>query len=48
MKNTPITHPIPEEYSKDSYVACSEQKLLDDKEEPWLFYGEDEDFVDSG
>ena len=44
MRNFPTDQPIVEEQSEDSYAAWLERKRSDDKE-PWLFLGEDEDFI---
>ena len=44
MRNFPANQPIVEEQSEDSYAAWLEKKRSDD-EEPWLFLGEDEDFI---
>ena len=44
MRNFPADQPIVEEQSEDSYAAWLERKRSDD-EEPWLFLGEDEDFI---
>ena len=44
MRNFPADQPIIEEQSESSYAASLERKRSDD-EEPWLFLGEDEDFI---
>ena len=46
MRKFPAEQPIVEDQADDSYAAWLERKRLDD-EEPWLFYGEDDDFITS-
>jgi len=44
MKNFSADRPILDNQSEDSYIALPDQTQQHD-EEPWLFYGEDEDFI---
>ena len=46
MRNFPEDRPILESQSEDSDIAWLDRKEQDDKE-PWLFYGEDEDFINA-
>ena len=46
MRNFSADRPILNDQSKDSYVAWLDRKQQDEKE-PWLFYGEDEDFINA-
>jgi len=46
MKNYPVKRTILEPQSEDSYIASHDPKKLEDKD-PWLFYGEDEDFINA-
>jgi len=44
MSKFSADQPILDDQSEDSYMAWLDRKCQDDKE-PWLFYGEDEDFI---
>ena len=44
MRNFSADRPILDDQSEDSYIAWLDRKQQDDME-PWLFYGEDEDFI---
>jgi len=44
MKDFPADRPILEDNSEDSYISWLDRKQRDDTE-PWLFFGEDEDFI---
>jgi len=44
MNNFSADQPILDDQSKDSYIAWIDRKQQDDQV-PWLFYGEDEDFI---
>ena len=44
MRNFPDDQPILDKQSEDPDAAVLERQRLD-HEEPWLFYGEDEDFI---
>ena len=46
MKNFPVNGPILDNQSEDSYIAWLDLKQQDENE-PWLFYGEDEDFINA-
>jgi len=46
MKNFSADQPILDNQSEDSYIAWLDRKQKDDRE-PWLFYGEDEDFINA-
>jgi len=46
MKNYPIERTTLEHQSEDSCIASLEPKKIEDKD-PWLFYGEDEDFINA-
>ncbi len=44
MEKFSENQPILDDQSEDSYMAWLDRKNQDVKE-PWLFYGEDEDFI---
>ena len=46
MRNFSADRPILDDQSEDSYIEWLDRKKQDDKE-PWLFYGEDEDFINA-
>ena len=46
MRNFYADRPILDDQSEDSYIAWLDRKQQDDQE-PWLFYGEDEDFINA-
>ena len=46
MRNFSADRPILDDQSEDSYIAWIDRKQQDDKE-PWLFYGEDDDFINA-
>ena len=46
MKNFSVNGPILDNQSEDSYIAWLDLKQQDENE-PWLFYGEDEDFINA-
>ena len=46
MRNFSADRPILDDQSEDSYIAWLDRKQQDDQE-PWLFYGEDEDFINA-
>ena len=46
MKNYPAEQVILEHHPEDCCVASLAQKEFEDKD-PWLFYGEDEDFINA-
>ena len=46
MKNHSADRPVIEHQSEDSSIEWIDQKKQDDKE-PWLFFGEDEDFINA-
>ena len=46
MRNFSADRPIHDDQSEDSYIAWLDRKQQDEQE-PWLFYGEDEDFINA-
>ena len=46
MKDFSADRPILDDQSEDSYIAWVNRKQQIEKE-PWLFYGEDEDFINA-
>jgi len=46
MRKFSADRPILDNQSEDSYIAWLARKQQDEKE-PWLFYGEDEDFINA-
>ena len=46
MKNYPVEQVILEHHPEDSCIASLVPKEFEDKD-PWLFYGEDEDFINA-
>jgi len=46
MKDLSADQPTLDNQSEDSYIAWLNQKQKDVRE-PWLFYGEDEDFINN-